>query len=87
MKTLAYNIQKIKSTTSGSIPSWQIVVKKMETMTDFVFLGYRITEEGMATHSSVLDWRLPKDRGARWSAVHEARESGMTEKLNIAQNH
>ena len=41
----------------------------METMTDFIFLGYKINEEGMATHSSVLDWRLPKDRGALWARV------------------
>ena len=50
MKTLAYNIQKIKSTTSGSIPSWQIVVKKMETMTDFVFLDSKITADGNCSH-------------------------------------
>ena len=27
-------------------------------------------EEGMATHSSILAWRIPMDRGAWWSAVH-----------------
>ena len=27
-------------------------------------------EEGMATHSSVLAWRIPVDRGAWWAAVH-----------------
>ena len=26
-------------------------------------------EEGMATHSSILAWRIPKDRGAWWAAV------------------
>ena len=39
-------------------------------MTDFIFLGYKITEEGMETHSSVLDWRLPKVSGAWWVTVH-----------------
>ena len=27
-------------------------------------------EEGMATHSSILAWRIPTDRGARWARVH-----------------
>ena len=27
-------------------------------------------EEGMATHFSVLAWRIPMDRGAWWAAVH-----------------
>ena len=27
-------------------------------------------EEGMATHSSILPWRIPMDRGALWAAVH-----------------
>ena len=27
-------------------------------------------EEGMATHSSVLAWRIPMDRGAWWATVH-----------------
>ena len=26
-------------------------------------------EQGMATHSSILAWRIPMDRGARWAAV------------------
>ena len=28
-------------------------------------------EEGMATHSSILAWRIPMDRGAWWVTVHE----------------
>ena len=27
-------------------------------------------EEGMATHSSILAWRIPTDRGAWWATVH-----------------
>ena len=27
-------------------------------------------EEGMATHSSILAWRIPMDRGAWWATVH-----------------
>ena len=32
-------------------------------------------EEGMATHSSILAWRLPKDRGAWWATVHGVAKS------------
>ena len=28
-------------------------------------------EKGMATHSSILAWRIPMDRGAWWATVHE----------------
>ena len=32
-------------------------------------------EQGMATHSSILVWRIPKDRGAWWATVHRVTES------------
>ena len=32
-------------------------------------------EEGMATHSSILAWRIPIDRGAWWATVHRAAKS------------
>ena len=33
-------------------------------------------EEGMATHSSVLAWRIPTDRGAWWATVHGVAKNG-----------
>ena len=36
-------------------------------------------EEGMATHSSILAWRIPKDRGAWWAAIRGVSESDTTE--------
>ena len=39
-------------------------------------LGWEDTlEEGMATHSSILSWRIPMDRGAGWTTVHEITKS------------
>ena len=32
-------------------------------------------EEGLATRSSVLAWRIPMDRGARWATVHGVKKS------------
>ena len=32
-------------------------------------------EEGMATHSSILAWRIPMNRGAWWATVHGAAKS------------
>ena len=43
---LKLNTQKTKIMASGSITSWQIVGETMETVSDFIFLGSKITEDG-----------------------------------------
>jgi len=47
---LKLNIQKIKIMTSNPITSWQIDGKTMETVTDFIFLGSKITADGDCSH-------------------------------------
>ena len=47
---LKLNIQKTNILTSGSIPSWQICEETMETVTDFIFLGSKITADGDCSH-------------------------------------
>ena len=42
---LKLNIKKTKITASGPITSWQIDGETMETTTDFIFLGSKITED------------------------------------------
>ena len=42
---LKLNIQKIKIMASGPITSWQIDGETMETVTDFLFMGSKITED------------------------------------------
>ena len=42
--SLKLNIQKTKIMASGPITSWQIDGETMETVTDFIFLGSRITQ-------------------------------------------
>ena len=45
---LKLNIQKTKIMASGPIMSWQIDGETMETVTDFIFLGSKITTDGDA---------------------------------------
>ena len=47
---LKLNIQKTKIMASGPITSWQIDGETMETVTDFIFLGSRITADGDCSH-------------------------------------
>ena len=47
---LKLNIQKTKIMASGPITSWQIDGETMETVTDFIFGGSRITADGDCSH-------------------------------------
>ena len=47
---LKLNIQKTKIMVSGPITSWQIDGGKMKTVTDFIFLGSKITSDGDCHH-------------------------------------
>ena len=81
---------------SGPIISWEIKGENVEIVSDFIFLGSKITavsdcnhemkrhlllgwegplEEGMVTHSSILTWRIPTDRGVWQVAVHGVTKS------------
>ena len=47
---LKLNIQKMKIMASGPIISWQIYAETMETVKDFIFLGFKITADGDCSH-------------------------------------
>ena len=47
---LKLNIQKMKIMASGPITSWQIDGETMETVTDFIFEGSKITADGDCSH-------------------------------------
>ena len=47
---LKRNIQKTKILESGPITSWDIDEETVETMSDFIFLGSKITEDGDCSH-------------------------------------
>ena len=47
---LKLNIQKTKIMASGPITSWKIVGETVETVTNFIFLGFKITADGDCSH-------------------------------------
>ena len=47
---LKCNLQKIKIMASGLITSWKIDGETMETVTDFIFMGSKITADGYCSH-------------------------------------
>ena len=47
---LKINIQKTKIMTSGPTTSWEIDAETVETLSDFIFLGSKITADGDCSH-------------------------------------
>ena len=47
---LQLNIQKTKIMASGPITSWQVDGETMETVTDFILVGFKITAHGDCSH-------------------------------------
>ena len=61
---LKLSIQKAKIMASGPITSWQIDGETMETMTDFIFLGSKITADGDCSHEikDAAPWNKSYDK-------------------------
>ena len=53
---LKLNIQKTKIMASSPVTSWQIDGETMETVTDFIFLGLKITADGDSSHEIKTPW-------------------------------
>ena len=60
---LKFNIQKTKIMASSPITSWQIDGETMETVTDFIFLGSKITADGDCSHEI--------ERYAPWKEIYD----------------
>ena len=59
------NIQKTKIMVSGPITSWQIDGETMETVPDFIFLGSKITADGVCSHEikkMLAPWKKSYDQ-------------------------
>ena len=77
---LKLNIQKNKIMTSGPITSWQIDGGKMETVTDFIFWGSKITADG--------DCSLPLGRKAMTNlleSILKSREITLLTKVRLVK--
>ena len=62
---LKLNIQKSKIMASGPITSWQIDVKKVEAVTDFILLGFKITVDSDRSHEikkTLTPWKKSYDK-------------------------
>ena len=61
---LKLNIQKTKIMTFGPITSWQIHEETMETVTDFIFLGSKITADSDCNHEiqTLAPWKESYDK-------------------------
>ena len=55
---LKLNIQKTKIMASGPITSWEIDGETVETVSDFFFLGSKITADGDCSHDYSLEGKL-----------------------------
>ena len=74
---LKLNIQKTKIMASGPITSWQTDGENVETVTDFVFLGSRITADGDCSHEIKRHWVLGRKAMANLDTVLKSRDITM----------
>ena len=61
---LKLNIRKTKIMASGPIPSWQIDGETVETVTDFIFWGSKVTADGDCSHeiNTLTPWKKSYDQ-------------------------
>ena len=82
---LKLNIQKTKIMASGPITSWQTDGKNVETVTDFVFLGSRITADGDCSHEIKRHWVLGRKAMANLDTVLKSRDITLPTKIHIVK--
>ena len=72
---LKLNIQKTKIIVSGPITSWQIDGKKMGTVTDFIFLGSKITADDDCSHEIKRHLLLGKKAMINLDSILKSRDN------------
>ena len=82
---LKLNIQKTKIMAPGLITSWQIDGETIETVTDFVFLGSKITADGDCSHE--IRRRLPLGRKAMTNldSIRKSRDITLPKKFCVVK--
>ena len=82
---LKLNIQKTKIMASGPITSGQIDGETMETVTDFIFLGSKITADGDCSHETERQLLLERKATANVDNVLETRDITLPTKVCIVK--
>ena len=80
---LKFNIQKTQIMASGPITSWQIDGETMETVTDFIFLGFHITADGDCSHEILRRLLLERTAMTNLDSVLKSRDITLPTKVHI----
>ena len=82
---LKLNIQKTKIIASGPITSWQIDGETVETVSDFIFLGSRITADDDCSHEIKRHLLLGRKAVANINSILKSRDLILPTKIHIAK--
>ena len=82
---LKLNIQKTKIMASGPITSWQIDGETMETETDFIFLGSKITADGDCSHEIKRCLLLGRKVMTNLDSIFKSREITFSTKVHLVK--
>ena len=82
---LKLNVQKTKIMSSSPITSWQIDGGKLETVTDFIFLGFKITADSDCSHK--IKWRLLLGRKVMTNldSILKSRDTTLSKKIHLVK--
>ena len=82
---LKLNIQKMKIMASGPITSWQIDGETVETVTDFLFLGSKITADGDCSHEIKRRLRLGRKVMTNPDSILKSRDITLPTKVRLVK--
>ena len=80
---LKLNIQKMKIMASGPITSWQIDEETVETVSDFIFLGSKITVDGDCSHEIKRRLLLGRKDMANLDNILKSRDITLSTKVHL----
>ena len=79
------NIQKTKVMASSPITSWQIDGETMETVTDFIFLGSKITADGDCIHQIKRRLLLGRKAVTNLDSILKSRDIPLSTKVHLVK--
>ena len=82
---LRLSIQKTKIMASGPITSWQIDRETMETVTDFIFLGSKITADGNCSHEIKRRLLLGRKAMTKLDSILKSRDFTLPTKVHLVK--